>query len=69
MIECRKKLPSEADVSAADDNRGKGAKPDTARSIFVSLSDIAVYMRMRQLALRAGRWHEACAVTRTGGSA
>jgi hypothetical protein len=69
MIEVRKKLPSEADVSAACDNSRKGSKPDSARSILVSLTDIAVYMRMRQLALRAGRWHEACTMTRAGGSA
>ncbi len=69
MIERRKNLPEVADVSAVTSNNEKGALEEQAHRIFVSLTDIAVCMRMRQLALRGTRWHETCIVGRSGGSA
>jgi len=69
MSEVRKNLPAEADVSAATDDNEELTRLEQAQGILVSLTDIAVCMRMRQLALRAGRWHEPCIAGRAGGSA
>jgi hypothetical protein len=69
MIVERKKLPARAEVSAAE---AAGERPKGAESrsrYFVSLTDIAVCIKMRQLSLRAGRWHICCISGRLGGSA
>ncbi len=69
MIVERKKLPARAEVSAAEPDRADRRPSGDARRYFVSLTDIAVCIKMRQLSLRAGRWHMCCIGGRLGGSA
>ena len=69
MIDTRKILPAEAELSADHGPLAMDAGSDQGLSGFVSLTEIAVCMKMRELALRGARWHRRCAECLPGESA
>jgi hypothetical protein len=69
MIEDRKDLPAGAELSSApaeSQPESSGARDGLG---VVNLTDIAVYLRMRELSLRAARWHRHCVQAHPGESA
>jgi hypothetical protein len=69
MNEYRKNLPERAEVSASESAIRETEARSGQQPVLVNLTDIAVCIQMRRLALRATRWHRACIMGRPGESA
>ncbi len=69
MIDSRKILPGEAELSAAGAGADGENYMDESGRFFASLLDETLYRKMRELALRAADWHRRCVNGRPGESA
>ena len=69
MIVTRKILPAEAELSAGVAGSDAEDHMDDNGRFTVSLSDVVLYEKMRELALRAAGWHMRCVSGLPGESA
>ncbi len=69
MIDTRKILPAEAELSAGAAGSDAEKHMDNKGRFTVSLVDVVLYGKMRELALRAAGWHMRCVSGLPGESA